>query len=404
MKRLLVLACVVTIFLLCVWALYWLRPRVPEKRLEFPLNPVSADKLPRFTDDLNGVGLIEAIEHHIGSIKGKNLDDEVKMGQLTVTRGRILKTLQCLRQLLEEKGVSSLSREIPRRFLVYQAAGLSNKGDVLFTGYYQPVLEARRKPDSKYKYPIYRMPQDLQVLDLGKINPKLTGEKIGLRVEDGLIKPYFDRKAIDGDMVLAGKGLELVYLSSFLDRYLLHIQGSGIMKVEDGTEVRVRYAASNGFPYVSLGKLLIKGQKIPAGQMSLQAIRKYFKDYPPEMEKYANRNPRYIFFEEFSGAVNGSEGVSLTPERSIATDKSLFPGGGLAFITCTKPRRNARGEVVRSSRMHRFVVDQDTGAAIRGPGRVDVFWGTGAKAEKAAGGFKEMGELFYLLIKEEGGS
>jgi len=402
MRRLFVLAGIVAIFLFCVCALYWLWPRrVPEKRLEFPLNPVSADNLPRFTDDLKGVGLIEAIEHHLASMESRNLDDEVTMGQLTVTRGRIVKTLQSVQQLIKEKGMSALYREIPKRFLVYQAAGLSNKGDVLFTGYYQPVLNARREPDNEYKYPIYAMPQDLQILDLGKINSKYAGERIGLRVENGIIKPYHDRKAIDAEMVLGGKGLELLYLNDFLDRYLLHIQGSGIMKVEGGGEIKVRYAASNGFPYVSLGKLLIEEQKIPPDQMSLKAIREYYEDNPQEIEQYLNRNPRYIFFEEFSGTVSGSEGVPLTPERSIATDKSLFPGGGLAFIICKKPHRNAQGEVVRWDKMHRFVIDQDTGAAIKGPGRVDVFWGTGAEAEKNAGGFKEMGELFYLLIKED---
>jgi membrane-bound lytic murein transglycosylase A len=136
--------------------------------------------------------------------------------------------------------------------------------------------------------------------------------------------------------------------------------------------------------------------------MSLKAIREYYEDKPLKIKQYLNRNPRYIFFEEFSGTVNGSEGVALTPGRSIATDKNLFPGGGLAFITCKRPHRNAKGEVVRWSPMHRFVVDQDTGAAIKGPGRVDIFWGTGEEAEKIAGGFKETGELYYLLIKEDG--
>jgi len=401
MKRLLILACMIVIILVGLWALYCFWPRVPEEKLEFPLNPVSVKDQPKFTDDPGGTGLKEAIAYHIKSMEKKNLDEEVRLGQLMVPRKRILDTLQGLLQLIDDKGFDSLPREIPRRFLVYQASGLSKRGDVLFTGYYQPVIDARREPDSEYKYPLYRKPQDLQVLDLGKINHKYAGERIGLRVEEGVIKPYHDRKAIDAETALAGKGLELVYLRDFLDRYFLHVQGSGVMKFENGREVKVRFASSNGLPYVSLGKLLIEDQKISRDRMSLKAIREYYDDNPEEMEQYLNRNPRYIFFEEFSGAVNGSEGVALTPGRSIATDKNLFPGGGLAFITCKRPQRNAAGAVVSWSQMHRFVVDQDTGAAIKGPGRVDVFWGTGEEAGNTAGGFKEMGELYYLLIKED---
>lgn len=401
MKRLLIVACMIVIVVVGLWALYCYWPRVPEKELEFPLNPVSVQDQPRFKDDLSGTGLKEAIAIHIKTMEKTNLDEEVRLGQLMVTRKRILETLQELLQVIENKGLDSLPNEIPRRFLVYQASGLSKRGDVLFTGYYQPVIEARREPDSEYKYPLYREPEDLQVLDLGKINHKYAGERIGLRVEEGVIKPYYDRKAIDAESALAGKGLELVYLSDFLDRYLLHVQGSGVMKFENGREISVRFASSNGFPYVSLGKLLIDDKKIPRDRMSLKAIREYYDDNPEETEKYLNRNPRYIFFEEFSGAVNGSEGVALTPGRSIATDKKLFPGGGLAFITCARPQRNRAGEVVSWSRMHRFVVDQDTGAAIQGSGRVDVFWGTGEEAGNTAGGFKEMGELYYLLIKED---
>jgi membrane-bound lytic murein transglycosylase A len=218
-------------------------------------------------------------------------------------------------------------------------------------------------------------------------------------VEEGIIKPYFDRKAIDEDMVLAGRGLELVYLKDFLDRYFLHIQGSGVMNLENGQIVKVRFASSNYFPYVSIGKLLIEAGRIPKRKLSLEAIRRYYQENPEEIKKYLNRNPRYIFFEEFTGNVTGSEGVELTPGRSIATDKSIFPGGGLAYIICQRPVRNAKGEIIYWTPISRFMIDQDTGSAIKGPGRVDIFWGTGKEAEKVAGSFKETGKLYYLLIK-----
>jgi membrane-bound lytic murein transglycosylase A len=355
--------------------------------------------LPIFKDDLNGDGLKEAIDLQIKKMKRENLSKKVHLGKMTVSRKKILKTLEYFSEILERKGLSSLSEEISKHFLVFQASGLNQRGDVLFTGYYQPVLDARKKPEGEYKYPIYKTPPDLQVLDLGEINPEYAGEKIGLRVEEGIIKPYFDRKAIDEDMVLAGRGLELVYLKDFLDRYFLHIQGSGVMNLENGQIVKVRFASSNYFPYVSIGKLLIEAGRIPKRKLSLEAIRRYYQENPEEIKKYLNRNPRYIFFEEFTGNVTGSEGVELTPGRSIATDKSIFPGGGLAYIICQRPVRNAKGEIIYWTPISRFMIDQDTGSAIKGPGRVDIFWGTGKEAEKVAGSFKETGKLYYLLIK-----
>jgi membrane-bound lytic murein transglycosylase A len=278
--------------------------------------------------------------------------------------------------------------------------GSNFEGEVLFTGYYQPVLEARRRPEGEFQYPLYRTPPDLQVLDLGSIDPKYAGGKIALRIAEGRIGPYFDREAIDGAGVLNGQGLELVYLRDFFDRYLLQVQGSGVVVLENGEKLQVCYGASNGFPYVSMGKVLGEEGALPPDQLSLEGIRNYFKKDPVMMRAYLNRNRRYIFFEECRGEVSGSEGVPLTPARSIATDKRVFPGGGLAFIAGWKAfpgsHTDERGRTVRG----RFVLDQDTGDAMRGPGRVDVFWGTGKEAEEIAGRFKQTGRLYYLLLKE----
>jgi len=396
---------VITVSAVSLVFFFWIAYRFifvkPKRPLEVPLTVVSKKSLPNFSDDLKGKDLMKAITRQIKKMKRENLNQKIKMGKIKVSRRRVLKTLEYFRELLNKRGIASLKTEVPKRFLVLQSSGLNGKGNVLFTGYYQPVIDARKEPGKDYKYPIYRTPHDLQVLDLGMINPKYAGAKIGLRVENGVIKPYFDRKAIDKDMVLAGRGLELVYLKDFLDRYLLQIQGSGMLKIGDGQVIKVRFASSNYFPYVSMGKILVEDGKISSQKISLSAIRSYYREHPQEIKDYLNRNPRYIFFEEFTGNVTGSEGVELTPGRSIATDKSLFPGGGLAFITSQNPLRNAKGEVVQWQRINRFMVDQDTGGAIKGPGRVDVFWGTGEKAEKVAGNFKEKGKLYYLLIKED---
>jgi|LQYC01.1.fsa_nt_gi Membrane-bound lytic murein transglycosylase len=371
------------------------------EREKVSLVPVSAKHLPAFTDDLNGSGLKEAISLQIEKIKRGDLEHSVKFGEMVITRERVLKTLECFYTLLEKNDVASLHKEIPKKFLVLQAIGVNQERDVLFTGYYQPVLDARTKAEGEYQYPLYRIPGDLQVIDLGELNPKYAGEKIGLRVDEGKIKLYFDRQAIDKEWALQGKGLELVFLKDFLDRYMLHVQGSGVMKVENRKEIKVRYAASNCFPYTSLREILVDKRKLRPDQASAKDIREYFNKNPEEMKEYLCQNRRYIFFEEYTGNVKGSEGVDLTAGRSIATDKTLFPGGGLAFIQSRKPILNAQGEVMKWEPMIRFMVDQDTGAAIKGPGRVDIFWGTGKEAGDIAGSIKEKGKLFYLLIKED---
>ncbi|MFH0812551.1 MAG: MltA domain-containing protein, partial [Pseudomonadota bacterium] len=345
MKRVFIITGFVFLCLVLILAGYFSLYRKPEKEVAVSLVPVSGRYVPRFADDLNGEGLKEAIRLHIKSLRRKNLNQKVRFGEMEITRKRILKTLELFYALLEKKSIPALQKEIPRHFLIFQSSGLNRKGDVLFTGYYQPVLDARVTPEGEYIYPIYKRPPDLQVIDLGNINPTFTGEKIALRIDNGIIKPYFDRKAIDEDLVLQGKGLELVYLRNFLDRYMLHVQGSGVMNVENGQVIKVRYAASNCFPYVSLGKLLRDAGRMKEENISLKTIREYYQENPKEVKDYLYRNHRYIFFEEFTGNVAGSEGVELTPGRSIATDKSVFPGGGLAFVMCQRPVRNPKGRV-----------------------------------------------------------
>jgi membrane-bound lytic murein transglycosylase A len=371
------------------------------EREKVSLVQVSGKSLPVFTDGLEGSGLKEAIRLQLEKLKREDLDQPVKFGEMKITRKRILKTLECFYTLLEKNDSAFLNKEIPKQFIVLQATGVNQKGEVLFTGYYQPVLDARTKAEGDYQYPLYRIPGDLQVIDLGELNHKYAGEKIGLRVDEGKIKPYFDRQAIDKDWVLQGKGLELVYLKDFLDRYMLQVQGSGVMKIENGEEIKVRYAGSNGFPYTSLREFLVDKKILSPDKASAKYIREYFDKNPEEVKELLYQNRRYIFFAKYTGNVRGSEGVDLTAGRSIATDKTLFPGGGLAFIQCRKPVLNAQGEVMKWEPMIRFMVDQDAGAAINGPGRVDIFWGTGKEAGDIAGSIKEKGKLFYLLIKEE---
>jgi membrane-bound lytic murein transglycosylase A len=172
-----------------------------------------------------------------------------------------------------------------------------------------------------------------------------------------------------------------------------------MVRLDDGALVRVNYAAANGRPYRSIGKLLIDRGEVSREEMSMQRIRSYLDDHPEQLEEILSHNPSYVFFRIAERGPLGNISVPLTGGRSIATDSRLFPKGALAFIVSEKPVIDEKGKILRWEPFSRFVVNQDTGGAIRGPARVDLFWGEGKIAEIAAGHMKQMGKLFFLVKK-----
>ena len=244
----------------------------------------------------------------------------------------------------------------------------------------------------------------MKVAYLGKFDPSLEGEKIFYRIDSsrGEIVPYWSRKDIVQGGVLKGRGLEFVYLKNRIDRFYLMVQGSGKIVLDNGKTIWVRYAAKNGRPYTSLGRLLVKDGKIPEDKVSIQSIRKYFQKHPHLMDKYLLQNEAFVFFakgEEKGGAV-GAAGCELTPEVSIAVDKRIFPLGAPAYIQYPEPEIDSEGVLVGTRKKARFVFCQDTGGVIRGPGRADIYFGEGEKALRKAGHLKHIGKLYFLIKKE----
>lgn len=245
--------------------------------------------------------------------------------------------------------------------------------DVMFTGYYLPSLKAKRVKDSIYKHPIYRLPK----------NPKFSRAQI-----------------VAG--ALKGKGLEIAYASNPVDSFLLEIQGSGVLVIQnsDSTEsqVMVNYAGKNGFAYTSLGKLM-REAGISEDYISLQGIRKYFIDEHPELwEKFSNQNQSYVFFQESKTGPYGSSGVILTPGHSIAVDRKIFPMGAIALVQAEKPINETGATIDAWKPFTQFMISQDTGGAIKGTAHVDIFWGSGSYAELVAGHSKQIGQLFFCLV------
>jgi membrane-bound lytic murein transglycosylase A len=221
-----------------------------------------------------------------------------------------------------------------------------------------------------------------------------------VRHVEGKALPYFTRSEIDTEGKLQGHGLELVWLRDAVEGFFLHVQGSGQIRFPDGQTMRVNYAASNGHPYRSIGRLLRDEGRLAPADLSLQGIRRYLQAHPNDRPRVLGANPRYVFFRQVDDGPKGSLNLILVPGRSIATDARLFPPGGLAFIQTQQPLLNAQGEITGWQPLSRFVLNHDTGGAITGPGRVDLFWGSDAAAEMAAGHMQHTGTLFFLLPRQ----
>jgi membrane-bound lytic murein transglycosylase A len=266
----------------------------------------------------------------------------------------------------------------------------------LFTGYYEPLLQGSRTRHGRFTVPIYSRPPELVMVDLGRFRDSLKGQRIaGLEVKGELL-PYPDRKAIDAG-ALARRKLEIAWVNDPVGAFFLEVQGSGRIRLEDGHEIRVGYAAQNGHPYTSIGRELIARHALNAKDVSLQTIRAWLEAHPDQAREVMERNASYVFFEKTGNAGPfGAQGIPLTAGRSLAVDPTYHALGTPVWLVATSPSPHP-GEPDR--KLHRLLIAQDTGGAIRGPIRGDVFWGFGPDAEAIAGRMKSRGKMWLLLSK-----
>ncbi len=300
------------------------------------------------------------------------------------------------------RGRGSASAEAAREFFEtwFQPYRVSDRGQSvgLFTGYYEPVLHGSRHPGGRYRVPLHAAPSDLLRIDLSRFNPELAGYAIWGRVEHGEFAPYYTRAEID-DGALAGQNLELLWVDDPIAKFFLQIQGSGQVRLDDGSVVRVGYAAQNGRPYRAIGRDLIEIGALHRGQVTLQTIRIWLSAHPADAATIMERNPSYIFFEEHpelaaADGPLGTEGVPLTAGRSLAVDRRFLPLGAPLWLDTSAPRPDSPEAEVP---LQRLMVAQDTGGAIKGVVRGDVFWGAGEPAEAIAGRMQSQGGLVLLL-------
>jgi membrane-bound lytic murein transglycosylase A len=301
-----------------------------------------------------------------------------------ITRDRVYRSLVRFRQLIvNSNSPAQLQAAVRREFVFYKSVGNDGKGTVKFTAYYEPAFIASRVRTNVYKYPLYRLPPDFEKWT--KPHPK----RIQLEGKDGLLG---DKSRL--------RGLEILWFRDRWDAYMVQIQGSAQIQLTNGTATSIGYAGGTDYPWTSIGRELAKDGKVTLRQLTLPRMTQYFQQHPQELNNYLPRWQRFVFFKETNGeAASGSINVPVTPERSIATDKSLMPPGALALVNTSLPYPTASGRLDYRT-VSRFVLDQDTGSAIKGPGRVDYFMGTGQLAGDRAGVTGGNGSLYYLLLKE----
>ncbi len=264
----------------------------------------------------------------------------------------------------------------------------------LFTGYYEPLLHGSLRRRPPYTAPLYRPPGDLVTLDLGRFRSDLAGRRIAGRYRGGRFEPFPDRRAIEAG-ALAGRGLELAWVDDPVDAFFLHIQGSGRVELAEGGVLRLGYAGQNGQPYHAIGRELIDRGALEPAEVSMQSIRRWLTEHPAEAPEILETNPSYVFFRRLEGeGPIGSQGVALTPGRSLAVDRSFLPLGAPLFLEALAPSPDPADP---DRTLRRLMVAQDTGGAIRGPVRGDVFWGAGEDAATVAGRMRHRGRLWLLL-------
>ena len=356
--------------------------------------------LPELRDDEPAQTLIDALDLSLGKFSAMPADSVLRFGADSVPVSRIVASLGDFRSKLAEQGLSDgFFRYVRENFSFYSSAA----PQVVFTGYYEPLLRGSRRESPRYPYPLNARPADLVTVDqsqfyFSKDQPNLP--QIKGRVEGNRLVPYFTREEIDFQSKLAGRGLEILWIDSLIDIFFLHIQGSGIVQLEDGSRIYVGYADQNGHPFRSIGRYLLDSQLIDRGQLSLQGMKVFLKEHPEAIPATFISNPSYVFFQISDQSATGTFGTRLTPWRSIASDQRLFPLGTLAYIECEKPVFDTEKHIAGWEKFGRFVLNQDTGGAIRGADRVDLFTGSGEWSELVAGGMRQKGALFFLLKKE----
>jgi membrane-bound lytic murein transglycosylase A len=367
-------------------------PKTDKKTLI--LKPSSFGQIDSWAND-DLTGFMEAYRKSCARILKKNPDEKFSANPAFGTYAPWQENCRQGNQISATND-AAIRQFIERNFKVVQATG-DGDPEGLFTGYYVSSLTGSRHRHGPYQYPLLARPDDLVMVDLGEFREELKGQRIAGRVLDGKLKPYENRAAIVAGKLPSGKEKPLVWLDDPHDAFFVQVQGSGNVQLDDGSIVRVGYDGQNGHPYYAIGRELVKRGIYSKDDVSMESIRHWLENNPDQANDLMNTNPSYVFFREMpddgkGGGAQGGEGITLTPLRSLAIDRSILPYGMPVFLSTDYTDHNGRP-------LKRLLMTQDTGGAIVGAVRGDVFWGSGAQAEAKAGPMKASGRYWFLLPK-----
>lgn len=349
---------------------------VPKEPGDTLVEITDPSQLPNFRDDYSRDTLLRSIDSSLDYFK-KVKSNPYGFQMTGFSHANLENTLKCFRDgFVRCANDQGLNNFIISNFRVFQAIGKDYEGDVHFTGYGTPIYDGSINPTGEFRYPVYKVPADFK-------------------------KPYYTRREIEDRNLL--KGNEIAYLRSKLDAYLIQVQGSGQIRLPSGEKIYIGYGADSGHKYSSIGRMLVLDGKILEDDLTLSTLISYFNQHPSELDSYLKKNDRYVFFKKVDHAIpHGSIGFPVTAMRSIATDKKVFPAGGLAFAV-VESKKAKKGwfnfAKQREAEKSFFVLDQDTGGAIQTPARADIYFGIGEQAMHDAGEINTYGRLYYFLKK-----
>ena len=355
---------------------------------------VGAETLPLPADDLARAGITAALKTSLDYWNARPDSTKVQLGPDSFDAPRLRRTMAALLEIFSSPmPEEELLNTLKTRFRAYRASADDGTGKTVITGYYEAEIKVSKTRGAKFNYAVHLKPADLV-----KTGPEMGADfDYGRYDEAGKLVRHYSREEIHAG-ALAGRGLELVWAEHPSHIMLLQIQGSGILRLPDGDYLRAGFDGANGWPFRSVQKILMDCGELPA--MSFKTFINYLSSLPADREEQlTDLNPRYIFFQARpkDSLPYGAIGRTLTPGRSIAIDPKYIPLGLFGLLKSKRPVVQGNGLGFRD--FTRFIATHDTGSAIRGPGRVDLFWGSGGTAETEASSMKAPGELYLFVIK-----
>ncbi len=372
------------------------------------LEKLTTARYPDFSDSLDFSGFLTALNQsrvYYGRLPGDRI---VEFGPDPYTVRHMMASLNLLQAFLEtDPPASAVNRFIRDRFHVY-ASTANDDRQVLFTGYFEPTYSGSLSRDEQFQYPLYPVPGNLVEIDLARFSDQYQGhDRLRGRVKGNQVVPYYSRKQINQMADFHLQAPPVAWLENRVDRFFLEIQGSGRIQTPKDEIVRIQYAGTNGHAYRSIGRYLIDLQEIDQEQMSMQAIRQWLEANPHRVDEVLHYNDSVVFFKIGSGGPFGNINVTLTPLRAMATDYRIFPKGAPGFIETRLPDLSSSGLTGAEDGgnpeswppVSLFVMNQDTGGAIRGPARADLFCGSDDYARFTAGHMNVRGNLYFLVMK-----